>query len=79
MIAMAHTPSGLPAISPTRGEKTWGAHCAPIPALRMRKHFRWSYGLAADLSPPLWGRWPAGQMGYASAASALNAISQEAR
>jgi hypothetical protein len=56
------TPSGLPAISPTRGENICGGPSLPLLrsargiVLGMRRSSRLS-------SAPLWGRWPAGQRG----------------
>ncbi len=56
-------PSGLPAISPTRGEITSGATFA---FKQSRDHAETLTGMrehASSGSPPLWGRCPAGQRG----------------
>ncbi len=58
------TPSGLPAISPTRGETT-SSLTFTYPKRCHGRNAGVNARAGRRYSPPLWGRWPAGQRGSA--------------
>ncbi len=57
------TPSGLPAISPTRGEIDPRLTFRPGRNGSAGRTFQSLCNARHIFSPPLWGRWPAGQRG----------------
>ena len=75
-VVAAIPPSGLPAISPTRGEITCGATFA------LKKARDYTSGLigigerAPSGSPPPWGRCPAGQRGVSLRERDAGGVSQ---